>query len=59
MRKGNLMAKCSMCYGKKVIYVGSIEINKYAYEIEPCPECTAPDEQNSGLNWDLNPGAGN
>lgn len=26
--------KCSMCYGRKVVYVG----DKYEYTIEPC-EC--------------------
>ena len=53
------MTKCSMCYGKKVLYVGAIEIDKYSYEIEPCPKCTASEEANSGLNWDLISGDGN
>ena len=46
--------KCSMCRGKRFLYHGSLQIDDFSYEKEPCPQCSVPysvtkgDVQNSG-----------
>lgn len=47
--------KCRLCRGKRFIYHGSLRIDDFSYEREPCPECNVPysvtkgDVRNSGF----------
>jgi len=44
--------QCKMCYGKKKLYIGSMDVDRFEYEIEPCPKCTANEAESSIIEWD-------
>jgi hypothetical protein len=44
--------QCKMCYGKKKLYIGSMDVDRFGYEIEPCPKCTANEADASIIVWD-------
>jgi|FreactcultureFD7_1027221.scaffolds.fasta_scaffold00129_47 hypothetical protein len=43
--------QCKMCYGKKKLHIGSADVDKYEYSIEPCPKCTAGEAEHSIIEW--------
>ena len=54
-RKDFMQEKCPMCKGRRFLYHGSLRIDDFSYEREPCPECNVPysvtkgDVRNSGF----------
>jgi hypothetical protein len=34
--------KCPLCRGRRFLYHGSLRIDDFSYDREPCPECNVP-----------------
>lgn len=41
-----------MCFGSKKIYVGSADVDKFEYDIEPCPKCTEQEAESFVIQWE-------
>jgi hypothetical protein len=40
-----------MCYGKKKLYIGSADVDKFEYSMESCPKCTEQEAEASVIEW--------